>query len=214
MNLKTTSQRNKQGVLSDSSAGRKKAEKARLPAADLDALLERRIDEARKKKEWLTFVLQTLCFTLAIYLFLTCIVGIGFVHGDSMEPNVHNGDCCLFWRLSAKYEYGDVVFLESAGAGELIVKRVIGVPGDTVELDGDGNVIVNNVILYEQFVYSSTYPYIGGTEYPLTLGENEYFVLGDNREVSLDSRDNRVGVIKKADIKGKTLFLIRTEKNS
>lgn len=192
---------------------RKKTDRASVPASNLDALLERRINEARRKKEWRTFILQTLCFTLAVYLLLTRIIGIGIVHGDSMEPNVHNGDVCLFWRLSREYEYGDIVFLESEGVGELIVKRVIGAPGDTVELDGYGNVIVNNVILYEQFVYTGTYPYVGGTEYPLTLGDDEYFVLGDNRGVSLDSRDNRVGVVKKSNIKGKTLFLIRNGKN-
>lgn len=204
---------NNRGTAGETGASPKANGQTSARAVNLDELLEKRIEEARRKKEWRTFIIQTICFVLAVYLLLTLFIGIGIVHGDSMEPNVHNGDIYLIWRLSGGYEYGDVLFFESAGAGELLVKRVIGVPGDTVELSGDGQVIVNNVILFEPFVYSETYARDGNIEYPLTLGKDEYFVLGDNRGVSIDSRDSRVGVIKKSDIKGKIIFLFRIGNN-
>lgn len=192
------------------------SEKENMPRGQpsaLDDILEQRIARARGKRDWRKFIVQTLCMMLAVFLLLELVISIGVVHGDSMEPNVHDGDVCLCWRLSKKYRYGDVVFFKSKGAGEILVKRVIAGPGDTIEINGYGQVIVNDVILHEAFIYSETYAYVGGLEYPLTLGENEYFCMGDNRQNSLDSRLRQVGIVNKHDIIGKILLItgVRTE---
>lgn len=84
-----------------------------------------------------------------------------------------------------------------------LVKRVIGVPGDEIDIR-DGKVYVNGNELVEDYIKGVTYP--REIQFPLKVGEGEYFVLGDNREVSKDSRS--FGVIKKSQIEGRAVFRI------
>ena len=166
--------------------------------------------KSEEKAEWRRFLIETGCVMLAVYLLLTLVIGIIVIHGDSMQPTLHENDIALLWRLSGGYESGDVIMFRSDASSEVLVKRVVAGPGDTVEIDDDaGVVIVNNVILSEPYIYSGTYNK-GGQNGPITLGENEYFVLGDNRMVALDSRYAEVGAVPKSKILGKIIFLVRS----
>lgn len=111
-----------------------------------------------------------------------------FVAGASMFPTLKDGDCvlqmrCLPWSALAR---GDVVVLND-GQGKA-VKRIIGLPGEHIRLSG-GRVLVNNFLLHEPYlpIATPTIPSTKGTSF--VLGESQYFVLGDNRVESFDSRD-------------------------
>ena len=81
------------------------------------------------------------------------------------------------------------------------------VPGDTVEITEEGNLIVNGNLIVDEKISSPTYPALEKQSYPVTLGEKEYFVLGDNRLNSVDSR--YFGIVKANEIKGTLIMVIR-----
>ena len=162
------------------------------------------------KAQWRMFLIDTGCMMLAVYLLMTLVIGITVIHGDSMQPTLHDNDVALIWRLSGGYEAGDVILFRSDASPNVLVKRVVAGPGDTVEIDDEGGlVIVNNVILNEPYIHTGTYNK-GGQDGPITLGENEYFVLGDNRTAALDSRYAEIGAVSKSEILGEIIFLVRS----
>lgn len=133
------------------------------------------------------------------------------VKGDSMVPNFHSGDYLIVNEISYRFgnpERGDVVVLKyPLDETQRFIKRVIGLPGETVQIkDGKINISKdgNNIILNEQMYL----PNLSGTdgEMTITLGEEKYFVLGDNRQFSYDSR--RWGALPKGDIVGKAVFRV------
>ena len=159
----------------------------------------------------------TVACTLVLFGLL---FGIAIVHGDSMNPAFRNNDLVLFYRLqrfgAEGYSPGDVVILrpdaeslpaQNAGLRKF-VKRVVGTPGDLVDIGPDG-VLVNGEAPEQPHAVGITEPKdrIG---FPLLLGEGEYFVLGDNRENSSDSRS--FGAITAKQIDGRVLAVLRTKK--
>lgn len=134
-------------------------------------------------------VAGTVALTLVLALAVHLVVQSREVEGSSMEPTFSTGERVLINRLAyrglAHPQRGDVVVFhawESAGQDDYI-KRVIGVPGDTIEIR-DGEVHVNGFRLDEPFLDQST----AGSYGPVRIGEHEYFVMGDNRGNSSDSR--------------------------
>jgi signal peptidase I len=123
------------------------------------------------------------------------------VDGSSMEANYYTGDRVFISHISAwlgKISRGDAVV---CNLGDMrVIKRVIAVPGDRLRIE-DGKVYINDVALDEDYLTPDTYT---GDDMSLLIGEDEYFVMGDNRGVSLDSRQE--GCISYDDIKGKVIF--------
>lgn len=108
------------------------------------------------------------------------------VFGSSMEPTYYQGDTCFAWVQEVP-ERGDIVIVETYETNEkYLIKRVIGIPGDTVQII-NGVVYLNSEPLEEEYVVYKGVVSSGESEL-ITLGMNEYYVLGDNREVSRDSR--------------------------
>lgn len=145
-------------------------------------------------------------------------VGTVRVKGNSMEPNFHHYDVVLMNKAAyifSKPEYGDVVICryDELNSKELIIKRVIGVPGDVIdiELNEDNKAAIeftlsiNGEILEEDYI-NGTMEQSGDCEYPFTVPENSYFVMGDNRNSSSDSRRKQVGAINLSEIDGKVVF--------
>jgi signal peptidase I len=122
------------------------------------------------------------------------------VEGASMEPNFHTSERVIVDRFSMLLsgpERGDVVVLDSPSANELLIKRVIGLPNETVVIH-DGRVSVNGKLLNEPYVLNyCTNPSCNGVWH---LGPDQYFVLGDNRSSSLDS--HVFGPVQRSAIKG------------
>ena len=138
--------------------------------------------------------------TLVIF---TQVLLIANVDGNSMNDTYQDGDCLLCRRLGT-FEKGDVVIC-TTDKNVTLIKRVIGTSGDTVDIDFEaGTVTVNGEVLDEPYIKEATHLNEGAFEYPITVPENCYFVMGDNRNYSSDSR--KYGYIKEENIKGKVLL--------
>lgn len=157
---------------------------------------------------------QLISFTLLFILALCIVNYIGQgtkVIGRSMESTFMEGDSLFIDKLSYRFtnpERFDIVvfpFMEGENT-VLYIKRVIGLPGETIQIAGD-HIYINGEILLEEFGKEAMEEGSEGIAlYPYTLGEDEYFVLGDNRNLSIDSRQPQVGAIKKNMIIGKYAF--------
>ena len=173
-----------------------------------DVLRERGRIIARRNS-WLQLLVCASASVVCSLVLFGLLLGLAVVHGDSMNPSYRNSDTVLFSRLArlGSYESGDVVILEADAEGlRKYLKRVIGVPGDVISIDEQGAVIVNGEALDEPYAMGVTDRGVV-TEYPVQLAEDEYFVLGDNRE---DSKDSRImGAIEARHINGKVLAVLR-----
>lgn len=166
-------------------------------------------DMVESKAEYRSFMKEiirvVLCLVLAFATttFLsTYVVQVTSVQGDSMEATVSEGDKLLVNKLlyhGRNPERFDVIVF-SRDDGTKLIKRIIGLPGEKVEIK-KGKILVDDVILKEHYGLEEMNP----KEKPMMmqLGNDEYFVLGDNRGVSLDSRYSSVGAVKFEDIIGK-----------
>ena len=134
------------------------------------------------------------------------------VVGQSMEQTLSNGDFLLLNKTAYKKEapkYKDIVVIEAGSNFDVkyIIKRVIGVPGDKIDIVGS-EVRVNGEVLDEEYINKDEVPY-GDYDIHLTLRDEEIFVMGDNRNHSSDSRSQRVGAINyKEKVMGRIAFRI------
>lgn len=179
--------------------------------------------EKKKKisKEMIHEILVTLfyCFAAVLIAFVL-VFSFGMkvsVIGVSMEPALYNGQEVLVDRFSYKLlspKRGDiVVFLPNGNKNShYYLKRVVGLPGETVQIIG-GYVYVDGVLLEEDDSYDKIAD-PGIADVQITLGTDEYFVLGDNRNNSEDSRSGNVGAVKKDNITGKAWFQMGCEEKS
>ena len=140
------------------------------------------------KEKVINFFKENLIFIIviiAIILIRLFIVTPVRVSGTSMDPTLKNGDIMLLNKTAKKkIKRYDVVVISKKFKGEELIKRVIGIPGDTVE-SKDGKIYVNDKAIDDKFAHGITNNF---DKISLSKEKNEYFVLGDNREVSLDSR--------------------------
>lgn len=145
------------------------------------------------------------CVACAAFLILTGVIfGFDRQCGDSMSPAVKDGDLVLFYRLQKEYNRSLVVVLEKEGDVE--VRRIIAGPGDQVDISENG-LKINGYLQREDDIFTDTMRFAEDIDYPLTLGQEEYFVLGDNRE---NARDSRIyGPVKREEIKGTVITLVR-----
>ena len=132
-----------------------------------------------------------------------------------METTLIDEDRVVIEMVSYKFSKPEineiVVFNPYEDSETLYVKRVIGAPGDTVHIK-DGKVYVNGVANVEPYI-NDAFTFSGIASEPIDLKEDEYFLLGDNRPVSLDSRDEKVGVVRGNAIIGKAIVDIWPIKN-
>lgn len=167
--------------------------------------------EAEKKKHVIKEVVITAAFAAVGALGM-----VGFNHfygffnvsGHSMENTYFEGDKLLIERNHGdEYEYGEVVVLQCTEEGKSqkpLIKRVIAKGGDTLDIDFKNGVVTRNgEILDEPYIKEKTTLDEGGFEYPITVPDGCYFVMGDNRNNSDDSRDALIGFVPEKDINGR-----------
>ena len=164
-------------------------------------------------KQSVIFYLHDLVYMLmAILLVFLLFFRVIVVSGDSMYSTLLDGDYLLLLGnlFYQEPERGDIVVIskQSFDNGKPIVKRVIAVEGQSVDIDFDNAVVyVDGVALEEPYINSPT-SFNEGTVFPLTVAENCIFVLGDNRGVSRDSRDPVIGQVDEREVLGKAIFLM------
>ncbi|KXL52639.1 signal peptidase I T [Anaerotignum neopropionicum] len=173
-------------------------------------------EKSVKKKEvfsWLQLIIM-LAFVLVLRTF---VFGTIYVKGSSMVPNFHHGDLVFINKLATSIsapKQGDIVIcqLNADGQREKIIKRVVGLPGDEIDIvwneDSENveySLYVNDELIEEPFLEEPMMTN-GDMDYPFTVPEGSYFVMGDNRNASIDSRRTSIGAIKKKDLVGKVIF--------
>ena len=166
---------------------------------------------ARRKRRNMSLLTGVLCTFLCVGWLFGFVIGIDRVSGTSMYPYLNDRDWIVYSRISGELRRDDVVVFEKNG--ENLVKRVAGLPGDTVEISGTGGrVVVNGNEVQENYVTltgSSGEETASRMGQPLTVMDGQYLMLGDNRGISIDSRDSRIGTVPREDILGKVILVIR-----
>ena len=162
-------------------------------------------------------ILRDILIAAAIALIVIQFVRPVVVHETSMTDTLQPGDYLLMNKIIYKNheaERGDIVVLHSDlkqdnGREKLLIKRVIGLPGDTVFIS-DNSVYINGELLEEDYIRE---PGVVPGDIDITVPEGEYFVMGDNRGNSIDSRSEEVGCVKHEDLVGKAFFRLFPFKN-
>ncbi len=170
--------------------------------------LEAELKREKRKKNYGRALRSTL-FTLLVVAAAAILIVVLFlpvlqITGASMNPNLKNGDVAVAINVK-NYEPGDIIAFYYNN--NLMVKRVVGVGGDVISIDEDGVVYRNGEMLPESYLNEKN----AGScdiEYPYTVPEEQYFVLGDNRYMSIDSRVSAVGCVNKSLIAGRVFFRI------
>ena len=154
------------------------------------------------------YVLLVLCLS---YLFITYVGQRTEVQGSSMESTLSNGDQLIVDKISYRFHdpkrFDIIVFPFRYEENTFYIKRIIGLPGETVQIDSLGNIIINGEMLEESYGKEIIRD-PGRAIDPITLGEDEYFVMGDNRNNSSDSRVESVGNIHRDEIIGRAFIRI------
>ena len=157
-------------------------------------------------KEILNTSIYLLVVLCAAYLIITYVGQRTQVSGSSMETTLSDGDNLLVdkitYRFSDPKRFDIIVFPFQYDTDTYYIKRIIGMPGETVQIDYDGNIYINGSLMEESYG-REVIQNPGRAAEPITLGEDEYFVMGDNRNNSSDSRDPSVGNIHRKDIIGR-----------
>ena len=157
-----------------------------------------------KKQKWLHDIIEIIIIFLVVFILFHFIIGVSFVKGKSMYPTLHNNEIAFYTRIIPRFEQGNVLSVRMP-SGEYYVKRVVAVGGDTVDIK-QGKLYVNGEKMDEHYVNGETEKKVGGVEFPYTVEEGKVFVMGDNREESMDSRD--FGAVIRKQIKGKVWLYI------
>lgn len=162
-----------------------------------EEILEKRIDRIRRKREWVRFLIECMVLMTAVYVTFHYIIGVSFVSGHSMEPTLKDGELVLFYRLDKEYQKDDIVIIRE-GNEIYYIKRIVACGGECISLSEDGMLVVGEEPEPE------TFPVADGITFPYEVPETAYFVMGDNRGDSKDSRS--FGAVEQEEIVGRVFL--------
>lgn len=177
-----------------------------------DSRKERKASRRSELKEWIKSIIIAGFIAVVLMQFIVPTV----VREHSMEPSFYGGDYLIVSKISYKIgtpKRGDVIIFKSEiplnqdapeGKKKLLIKRVVGVPGDVVDIAND-TVSINGKVIDEPYINKGGTP---GDVKGYKVPEGNYFVMGDNRTVSIDSRRHEVGAVKESKIVGKAIFRV------
>ena len=174
---------------------------------DLEKGAGQKVDMKREILSWVFYIAFVLVLTWVI---ITFVGQRTRVDGRSMMNTLHDGDNLIVEKLSYRFsdpKRFDIIVFPPTGKKEYYIKRIIGLPGETVQIDENGNIYINGELLEENYG-AETIQNPGRAAKPITLGDDEYFVMGDNRNNSKDSRSEEVGNVKRSQIIGRAWLRI------
>ena len=175
------------------------------------------ISERRRRNRGRYYRYEVITFVLMLaVVYLVCAGVVRYVgqktlvDGASMSPTLEDGDVLIVEKVSYRFRqperYDVVVFRYLYKENSYYIKRIIGLPGETVQIK-DGKIYINGSLLEEEFG-SALIKNPGRANQPITFGSDEYFVLGDNRNVSSDSRDPSVANVRADQIVGRAFVCV------
>ena len=170
------------------------------------------IETERKRYRWKKAYFKALRGTISVLTYMaavaaliaTLVLPVLQIEGTSMEPTLVHGDIVLLTKTTV-FGRGDICSF--AWNNKILIKRVIGIPGDWVEMDTDGTVYLNGEKLDEPYAEQIAFGECD-LEFPFQVPQEQYFVLGDMRESSIDSRNTLIGCVGKDQIVGRVFFRI------
>ena len=171
-----------------------------LPSLDILKKELKREKYKRRYRRVLRLTVNNLIVVAAVAaLIATLVLPVLQIAGTSMEPSLNDGDIVVLVKTE-NLESGDLCAFYFSN--KILIKRIIGVPGDYIWIDKEGTVYVNNQELDEPYVTEKS---LGecDIEFPYQVTENNYFMMGDHRETSIDSRSSIIGCIAEDQIIGK-----------
>ena len=160
---------------------------------------------------FLKTMLQIALLPILVYLIFALFLGVAQIKQDCMLPNFAEGDFVIFNRIEENYSFGDVIIVQSADEQSLVAKRIIAVPGDTIEITADLRILVNGNEIRETWQSTGTLSQ-GTAALKRKLNEGEYFVLNDNRDNNQDSRNKNYGNIEHENILGIVVYRFKMSK--
>lgn len=164
-----------------------------------------RISQAPKKRSPLKTLILVLVVSAAVVVLITSLLcPVIKVSGNSMQPTLNNDDVALAVKTN-NLKQGDICCFYNNN--NLFVRRVIGIPGDIIDISEDGSVSVNGETLDETYITEKARGDCD-IDFPFTVTESTYFVLGDNRPISKDSRISDIGCVPKDRIVGKLIVTV------
>ena len=144
---------------------------------------------------------------IAVFIVFCLVFRAVGVSGTSMVPTLNDGDWLAITGITADLRHGDIVVVTQPWSRNIpIIKRVIGLPGDTIFIDFENGIVYRNgEMLNEPYIAEPTHKYYD-VEFPLTVPEGKIFAMGDNRNDSLDSRSSQIGLIDERYVLGRAFF--------
>ncbi len=176
----------------------------KLTTEELEEELNRQKYKFRYKK-LLRSTIHILLVVVALSILISTLVfPVLKIYGESMESTLNSGDIVVCFKKS-EYKHGDVVAFYYNN--QVLVKRIVALSSDWVDIDNEGNLYINDKLIDEPYIESKSYGE-SDISYPYQVPEESYFVLGDKRENSVDSRNSLIGTITNEEIIGKIIFKV------
>ena len=181
--------------------------KAKKQIPEIDEL-KAELDRVKYKRRYINVFKSTVYTLVVVAAFAVLVATLWMpvlqIYGSSMTPTIDEGQIVISVK-GKKFEQGDLVAFYIGN--KLLVKRIIACPSDYVLVDENGTVFVNGTELYEPYVSEKSFGECD-IEYPYQVPDSKYFLMGDHRETSVDSRVSVVGCIPEEQIVGKIVFRV------
>lgn len=183
----------------------KTTDRYRPTVSQIEEELQRRRQTGKIKRTIRNIVISLIVVASVTVLIAMLWLPVMQVHGTSMEPILDDGEILVAVRGQRYIQHGDIIAFYFNN--QVLLKRAIGLPGDVVNIDKDGNVFVNGKVLDEPYIGRKSIG-ICDIDLPVTVPENAIFVLGDRRAISVDSRSSDMGMIYSERTIGKIIFRV------